>query len=214
MEPVTESDAKERLAKAKADQAEAAATVARIVAKDALRVAAMEDSYDQNSNAFWLMGTVDRRTCHDLVLEFRAFARRHPGEDIYLTISSPGGDVMSGASLYDHMRELSAQGHKIITRATGLLASMATVIHAAGDERLIDPNTAVLLHEASGSASGSIGSLEDTAKMVKMMDNRLTNILANASGLTVTKLRNMINRKDYWLSGEEYADLGFGKLTY
>jgi ATP-dependent protease ClpP protease subunit len=54
---------------------------------------------------------------------------------ITITINSPGGSVMDGLALYDKILRLRRKGTPIETRATGLVASMATILLQAGDVR-------------------------------------------------------------------------------
>ena len=83
--------------------------------------------------------------------DIMAMNRQDPKKPIYLVIDSPGGDVPSGLILYDIIRLSKAP---VITIGMNC-ASMATVILAAGAERLCFPHTRMMLHLPSGSITGT-----------------------------------------------------------
>ena len=68
---------------------------------------------------------------------------------ITLVISSPGGSVYAGLALVDVMQHLSCP---VNTIATGMVASMASVILAAGSHRMAYAHAYVLIHQLMGSS--------------------------------------------------------------
>ena len=134
---------------------------------------------------------------------------RDPGEPITITINSPGGSVLDGLALYDGILRLRRKGHHVTTRGTGLIASMATILMQAGDERILDANSWFMIHEVSAGTRGTISEMEDQAAFVKRLNDRLHGILAERSTLTKRQIMSRTKKKDDWLSAEEAVELGF-----
>ena len=66
---------------------------------------------------------------------------------IILDITSPGGVMYAGLALYDIIRDYNLNtDHKIIAKTTGLVASAATLVMLACDERIAGKNTTFLIH--------------------------------------------------------------------
>lgn len=134
---------------------------------------------------------------------------RDPGEPIEITINSPGGSVLDGLALYDTILRLRRKGHHVTTRGTGMIASMATVLMQAGDERILDANSWFMVHEVSARTGGTVSEMEDQAAFVKRLNERLYDILAERSTLSKRQILNRTKKKDDWMSAEEAVKLGF-----
>jgi len=63
--------------------------------------------------------------------------------DFYILLSSPGGLIASGITLYNYLRSLPA---KITMHNTGLVDSIGNVIFLAGEKRYAAPNSSFLFH--------------------------------------------------------------------
>ena len=139
--------------------------------------------------------------------------RRDPGEPVQVTINSPGGSVTDGLAIYDTLMRMRRNGHRVITHGQGLVASMASVLLQAGDERVMDERAKLMIHEGSIHTSGesrmSRGDREDMEQFMAMLDKDLVTILAERSTLSERQLRNRWKRKDWWLTAEEALKLGF-----
>jgi ATP-dependent protease ClpP protease subunit len=127
---------------------------------------------------------------------------------IVFRISSPGGDILPGMALYTFLRDLS-KVRPVVTIASGICASMATVIHQAGSLRLVEERCSYLIHDAAALAGGTLGSLEDTVGFVKQLNEQTHAILAERSKLTVKQIADKSKRKDLWLTGAQVLELGF-----
>jgi ATP-dependent Clp endopeptidase proteolytic subunit ClpP len=134
---------------------------------------------------------------------------RDPGQPIEITINSPGGSVLDGLAIYDTILRLRRKGHHVTTRGTGLIASMATILMQAGDERILDANSWFMVHEVSAGARGTSSDMEEQVAFVKRLNDRLHGILAERSTLSKKQILNRTKKKDDWLSAEEAVALGF-----
>lgn len=136
------------------------------------------------------------------------WSRRAPLSEITILLSSFGGSVVAGLAMHDHILGLRNRGHKVTIRGIGSIASMAVIVMQAASERVIGSNTVLMIHEGSAMFSGSLGEIEDSGKMVKLMMDRCEIAVCNRSGMTKTKYRSIIRRKDAWLSAEQSLELG------
>lgn len=134
---------------------------------------------------------------------------RDPGQPIHITINSPGGSVLDGFALYDTILRLRRKGHKVTTHGTGMIASMATILLQAGDERVLDANSWFMVHEVSAKSAGSMSEMEDQAAFIKRLNDRIYDILSERSTLTKRQIINRSKRKDDWMSAAEAVELGF-----
>lgn len=135
--------------------------------------------------------------------------RRDPGEPIVIRINSPGGDVLDGFALLDTILRLRRNGHHVTTHGLGMIASMATVLMQAGDERVLDKNAWFMIHEVSAGVRGKSSEMEDELKFVKKLQDRLLDILAERSTLTKAQIKRRWTKKDDWMSADEALKLGF-----
>lgn len=135
--------------------------------------------------------------------------RRDPGKGIDITINSPGGSVLDGLALFDVILRLRRKGHHVATRGTGLIASMATILLQAGDERILDANSWFMIHEVSSASRGTVTEMEEQQAFSKRLNDRLMDILLERSTLTKRQLQARTKKRDEWLSAEEAVKLGF-----
>ena len=152
---------------------------------------------------FLLAGDVTDGLMHRLMDQMELYSKRVPGGDIELTINSPGGSVLAGFALIDHMRLLQSRGHKITTKGVGYVASMAGIILQAGDERVLSDHAFFGMHEVSSQVSGSLSNQEDSIKFAKALQARAIELLTARSKFTSRTLQNAWARKDVHMSAAE-----------
>ena len=129
-------------------------------------------------------------------------------EDIFIYINSPGGSVTAGLAIYDTMNYISSD---VSTVATGLCASMAAVLLAAGTKgkRLSLKNSDIMIHEVLGGTKGQATDIKIQAERILDLRKKLNKILANLTGNSVAKISKDTNR-DYYMSAE--AALKYGMI--
>lgn len=146
------------------------------------------------------------RIARDTLMQWH---RRFPDAPIEIVFASPGGSVFSGWMLYDTIRFLSRNGHKITTVAQGYAASMAGILLQAGDVRVIGHESYLMLHEVSTMALGKGSEIMDEAKLCERLTRQAALIFAERSNLTVEQIEDRLSRRDWWLNAQEALDLGF-----
>ena len=135
--------------------------------------------------------------------------RRDPGEPITIRINSPGGDVLDGFALLDTVLRLRRNGHHVTTHGLGMIASMATILMQAGDERILDKNAWFMIHEVGAGIRGKSSEMRDELKFIDKLEDRLLDILAERSTMTKRQIKTLWTRTDKWMSADEALKLGF-----
>lgn len=138
-------------------------------------------------------------------------AAESAGEKCRLEIvfSSPGGSVIDGMALWDHLQAVKVRGHHLTTSTIGYAASMAGILLQAGDVRAMGREAYILVHEISFGAGGKIGEVEDEVAFVKKIQSRVLDIFAARTNLTKGQIDRRWKRKDWWLDSSEALKLGF-----
>ncbi len=127
-------------------------------------------------------------------------------KDIQIYINSPGGSVSAGLGIYDTMQLVSPD---VATICTGMAASMAAVLLAAGEKkkRMALPHSRVMIHQPLGGAEGQASDIEITAREIVKLKKELYHILSHHTGAPVEKIEKDADR-DYWMSAKEAAEYG------
>ncbi len=126
--------------------------------------------------------------------------------DIQIYINSPGGMVYAGLGIYDTMQLV---GPDVATICTGMAASMAAVLLAAGakGKRSVLPHSRVLIHQPMGGAEGQASDIEIAAAEIRKLKGELYDILSKHTGQAVEKITKDADR-DYWMTSREALEYG------
>ncbi len=129
-----------------------------------------------------------------------------PKADIMLYINSPGGSVYDGFGIYDTMQSVQPD---VATICTGLAASMASVLLAAGQKgkRSILPHSRVMIHQPLGGAEGQASDIEITAREILKVKEELFGILASHTGKSIGQIAADSDR-DHWMTAPEALEYG------
>lgn len=127
-------------------------------------------------------------------------------KDISIYINSPGGVVYAGLGIYDTMQYINSD---VATICTGLAASMASVLLAAGTKgkRSALPHSRVMIHQPLGGAQGQASDIEITAREILKLKDELYDILHQHSGADIERIRRDADR-DYWMTSTEAKEYG------
>lgn len=163
----------------------------------------------EQSRVYHFFESVDTPTvesCIDVTMEW---SRKYPGAAMTIVFNSPGGDVLDGLALYDHLFWLRSQGHHITTIALGMAASMGGVLLQAGNERIISPNSWILIHEVSTGVRGKISEVEDDVKLTERLQKQILDILSSRAKFSRKQIQTRWKRRDWWLDAKEAIKYGF-----
>jgi len=126
--------------------------------------------------------------------------------EIKMYINSPGGSVYAGLAIYDTMHIINAE---VATLCTGMAASMAAVLLAAGSigKRSATPLARVMIHQPLGGASGQFKDMMINLKQMETLKVNLYTILSDKTGKSLDKVESDCER-DYWMNSAEAEDYG------
>lgn len=141
--------------------------------------------------------------------ELGKWSRRFPGKPLKIILNSPGGSVIAGLALYDYIRQLSKSGHHVTVVALGTAASMGGILLQAGDKRVVGEHAMVLIHEVSSGTTGKVSAMEEDIRFSGRLWDKLAEILAKHSKLSVRQIKNRAKKVDWWLDANEAVKLGF-----
>lgn len=130
---------------------------------------------------------------------------------INMLISSPGGHVESGDMIHDVIKFIRPT---VRTIGSGWVASAGALIFVGAQKknRYCLPNTRFLLHQPSGGIGGTTSDMMIQAEQIRLMRERLNQIMADATGQKVERIEKDTQR-DFWLNTQEAVDYGLvGKI--
>ena len=123
-----------------------------------------------------------------------------------LYINSTGGDLYQAFALIDIMRNSQ---HPIRTVGIGSVMSAAFLIFASGTqgERYAAKNTSFMCHQYSDATEGKHHDLKATMKEGEYCNQKMVNILKEATGMPVAKIKSkLLPPSDVYLSANEVVD--------
>lgn len=124
--------------------------------------------------------------------------------DITVYISSPGGDVIAASDIYTMLKE--HRGH-VTVMIEGIAASAASVIAMAGDTIRMSPTAYMMIHRASTVAWGNVDDMDETARMLREIDDGIILAYQTRSHLTRDELLDLM-AKETWLNAKSALDYG------
>jgi len=202
-------EAEARKANAEAGKFEAEAEVVALTAAKAKRAAAEELATDKYHHRYSFDAAVGDSSVEACLKQLAEWNRLSPKCGIEIVfVSNPGGGIIAGLALYDYICMLRREGHHVTTSTLGMAASMAGILLQAGDVRVMAKESWLLIHEATFSAMGKVGEIEDTTDWVKRIMKRILVIFAARSKLSVGQIERRWRRKDWWIDSDEALKLG------
>jgi len=98
---------------------------------------------------------------------------------ITFIMNSPGGDCIHAMGIYDAIKAIKCP---VVVKIFGHCMSAAAVILQAASERLISPNSSMLLHDGSAEVSGHPRDIERWSKWMKEDGKRMYEIFSSRTG--------------------------------
>jgi ATP-dependent Clp protease protease subunit len=116
-----------------------------------------------------------------------------PERDICLYVNSPGGSVTSTLAVYDTMQVIRPD---VSTVCFGAASSGAAVLLAGGaaGKRYALANARILIHQPHGGAQGQSIDIENQAREIAFLRQRLDEILAHHTGQPVDRIQRDTDR--------------------
>jgi ATP-dependent Clp protease protease subunit len=129
-------------------------------------------------------------------------------ESVEIEINSPGGSVFDGMRIYGELREMAKRGVRVHTLATGMAASMGSVIFMAGDIREMRDGAQLMIHEASTIAMGDARDMQRTADLLESISNDIAGIYSERSGMDKKEIRDLM-MAETWINKDQAEKYGF-----
>ena len=154
----------------------------------------------------FLVGPVNDVSANLVVAQLLFLEAENPDKDIYFYITSPGGSVSAGMSIYDTMQFVKPD---VSTLCMGQAASMGAFLLCAGakGKRFALPNSRVMIHQPMGGFQGQASDIAIHAKEILSLRAKLNAIMAQHTGQPIERIERDTDR-DNFLSAQEAAEYG------
>lgn len=127
---------------------------------------------------------------------------------ITIYMSTPGGSISAGMSIYDTMKLIKSPVKVIVT---GIAMSMGSILLSAPQKgnRLLFPSARVMIHQPliMGEMTGTAVDIHIQAQEMERMRSELNKILSEASGQPLEKIAADTDR-DFFMTAEEAIKYG------
>ena len=132
-------------------------------------------------------------------------------EQANLYINSGGGAVFAGMSIADTIRMARADGLKVNTFASGLVASAAVPVFLAGETRTASKNATFMIHKGKlfkMFASETIDDLDAQREMMKLTEKQYVDFIVEKTDLCREDVVDKMD-KTTWFGAEQAVEWGF-----
>jgi len=113
-------------------------------------------------------------------------------KDFYILLSTPGGNVANGVTLYNYLRSLQA---KITMHNIGIVDSIGNVVFLAGDPRYAVLNSSFLFHgvgfDITQPARFEEKDLKERLKVIERDQKLMCNIITERTNLKIEEIQKM-----------------------
>ena len=129
-------------------------------------------------------------------------------KEITLYMSTPGGSISAGMSVYDTMKLIKAPVKVVVT---GIAMSMGSILLSAAPKgkRFLFPSARVMIHQPliMGEMTGTAVDMHIQALELERMREELNKILSEASGQPIEKIAADTDR-DFFMTAGQAIDYG------
>lgn len=127
------------------------------------------------------------------------------GDEIELSINSPGGDVYAASEIYTALKEYKG---KTSCKITGIAASAASIIAMGVENVMISPVATIMIHKASVVARGNSDDLGHVVDVLDVYDEAISNSYALKTGMPKEKILELMKKETYF-NAQQALKLGF-----
>lgn len=126
-------------------------------------------------------------------------------EQIDVYINSYGGEVAEGLAIYNALKRHKA---KVTTYCDGFACSIASVIFMAGDERVMNESSLLMIHNAWTMAVGNSAELRKQADDLEKITQASVEAYKSHSSLSEKEIKKLMDNET-WILPEEALSYGF-----
>ena len=124
---------------------------------------------------------------------------------INVYINSYGGEVAEGLAIYNALKRHKA---KVVTYCDGFACSIASVIFMAGDERIMNDSSLLMIHNAWSWGQGNADQLRKQAEDLDKITQASVIAYAAHSTLSEEEIKDLMD-KETWILPDEALEYGF-----
>lgn len=126
-------------------------------------------------------------------------------DTINVHINSYGGDVAEGLAIYNVLREHKAQ---IVTICDGFACSAASVVFMAGDRRVMQPASLLMIHNAWTVAMGNAGELRKAADDIETITQASVEAYKKVATISENEIKALMDAET-WILPQDAVNYGF-----
>lgn len=124
---------------------------------------------------------------------------------INVHINSYGGDVSEGLAIHNTLKNHKA---KVRTICDGFACSAASVVFMAGDERIMNPASLLMIHNAWMSTAGNAAQLRKDADDLDIISAAAAQVYRDKINIDGAKLDALLDSES-WISPADAVAMGF-----
>lgn len=126
-------------------------------------------------------------------------------DKINVYINSYGGEVAEGIAIYNTLKRHKS---KVVTHCDGMACSIASVIFMAGDERVMEDASLLMIHNAWTNCSGNANDMKKAAEDLETINNLSVKAYMSKVNISQEELRGIMDNETF-LSAEDALAKGF-----
>lgn len=124
---------------------------------------------------------------------------------INVHINSYGGEVAEGLAIYNTLKNSKAH---ITTYCDGFACSSASVVFMAGDERIMNSASLLMIHNAWTFARGNSKDFRKQADDLDKISNALINAYMSRINIPENELKDLMDNES-WITADDAVEKGF-----
>lgn len=149
---------------------------------------------------FYITGTIEEAS--EYITWFDLIRHADETDVIKIYINSYGGDLFTAIQF---MRVLAETKATVIASVEGACMSAATMIFLCCSQYEVTPHSVFMFHNYSGGTIGKGGEMIDQLLHERQWSQNLMKEVYK-DFLTEEEIDNMLNNRDYWMSGTEVVE--------
>lgn len=126
-------------------------------------------------------------------------------DSINVHINSYGGDVSEGLAIYNTLKNSKS---KVTTICDGFACSAASVIFMAGDERIVNEASLLMIHNPWTYACGNAEEFRKQAEDLDKIAQASINAYVSKVNITESEVKQLLSNET-WLTAQECLEMGF-----
>lgn len=124
---------------------------------------------------------------------------------IIVHINSYGGEVSEGLAIYNLLKNFK---NDVTTICDGFACSAASVIFMAGDKRIVNLGSLIMIHNAWSSVTGDSNTFKKKAEELEIVTKPSLDIYESVSNLSRETIKSMMD-EEKWITPDEALEWGF-----